>query len=257
MRASRLRERWAQGGAATSAWLSIGNAYVAEMAGWSGADAVLVDLQHGMTDIGAMIGMLQAISATPATPLVRVPSCDPPLLMKALDAGAFGIICPMVESAAEAEAFVAATRYPPLGNRSFGPARGLLYGGSDYFHNANNTIVRLAMIETGSGLTDVDSICSVEGLDGIFIGPNDLALALGKDPASDPTDPEVVEAIGHCLSTASRHGRHAGIFCPSGKVAARRVAEGFDLVVPSSDANLLRAAMATEIAAATGSAARN
>lgn len=247
MRASGLRDRWQQGKAATMAWLSIGNSYVAEMAGCSGSDAVLVDLQHGMTDIGVMIGMLQAIATTPATPLVRVPSCDPPLLMKSLDAGAYGIVCPMIDSVAEAEAFVAATRYPPLGNRSFGPARGLLYGGADYFDNADRTIVRLAMIETVQGLAAVDDICTVDGLDGIFIGPNDLGLALGKAPDGDPTDSEVVSAIQHCLAAAHRHGRRAGIFCPSGKVAARRIAEGFDLVVPGSDANLLKAAITAEI----------
>src|SRR5215471_11257458 len=127
MRSSRIRERWAAGEPAICAWLSIGSSYGAELAGWSGVDGVLVDLQHGMADVQTMIGMLQAISATPATPFVRVPSCEPPIIMKALDAGAYGIVCPMINSVAEAKVFVAATCYPPKGMRSFGPARGLLY----------------------------------------------------------------------------------------------------------------------------------
>ena len=112
MRPSKVRECWAAGRAAVSAWLSIGNSYSAEIVGWTGVDCVTVDLQHGMTDVGQMIGMLQAISATPATPFVRVPSIDPPLLMKALDAGAYGVICPMVDTAEQARALVAANHLP-------------------------------------------------------------------------------------------------------------------------------------------------
>lgn len=249
MRTNKIRERWDAGEAAVSGWLSIGNAYSAEIVGWSGADAVLVDLQHGMSDIGAMIAMLQAISSTPATPLVRVPSCDPALLMKSLDAGAYGVICPMINSADEAIALVAATRYPPGGNRSFGPARGLLYGGADYFERADEAIVRLAMIETAEGLAAVEEICAVDGLDGIFVGPNDLGLAFGKGISSDPTDSDVNAAIDRCLKAALCLGKHAGIFCPSGVVAARRAAEGFDFVVPNSDANLLKSAVAAEVQA--------
>ena len=247
MRPSKVRERWDRGEVAVSAWLSIGNAYSAEIAGWSGADCVLVDLQHGMTDVQGMIAMLQAISATPATPIVRVPSCDPPVIMKALDSGAYGLICPMIRSPEEATSFVAATRYPPLGERSFGPARGLLYGGSNYFEHADKLIVRLAMIECTAGLAAVDAICAVDGLDGIFIGPNDLSLALGEGTSSDPTSPKLADAIHVCLRAAKRHDRHAGIFCPSGEVAARRAGQGFDFVVPNSDANLLKSAVAAEV----------
>lgn len=249
MRANRIRDVWSEGGTVVSAWLSIGNTYTAEIAGWAGYDCVLVDLQHGMTGVETMIPMLQAISATPAAPIVRVPSCDPPLIMKALDAGAYGIVCPMIDSAEDARAFVAATRYPPLGGRSFGPARGLLYGGADYFDHADETIVRLGMIETREGLEAVDEICAVDGLDGIFIGPNDLGLAMGKGTLGDPTDEGVRAAILRCLSSARAHGKHAGIFCPSSAVAARRAGEGFDFVVPNSEVNLLKAALSAELRA--------
>lgn len=252
MRANKVRERWERGEAAVTAWLAIPSSYSAELAGWCGADAVTVDLQHGMIDVADMIGMLQAISTTPAAPFVRVPGLEAPLVMKVLDAGAYGVICPMVNSAEEAAAFVAATRYPPKGSRSFGPARGLLYGGADYYDHADGTVVRLAMIETEAGLASVEAICAVDGLDGIFVGPNDTGLALGKRPVIDPVDPEVNTAIARCLAAARAQGRHAGIFCPSGAVAARRAAEGFDFVVTGNDAALLRAAVTAEVKAARG-----
>lgn len=247
MRANNVRTCWQRGDVAVSAWLSIGNSYSAELMGHSGADCVTVDLQHAMTDLQVMIGMVQAISATPATPFVRVPSLDEATIMKTLDCGAYGVICPMIDSVAEAEALVAATRYPPRGRRSFGPSRGLLYGGPDYVANADETVVRLAMIETGPGLDAVEAICAVDGLDGIFIGPNDLCYALGKAPVGDPKEPEVVAAIARCLAAAKAAGKHAGIFCPSGAVAAARAADGFDFVVASNDANLLRGAATAEV----------
>ncbi|MEO1226848.1 MAG: aldolase/citrate lyase family protein [Pseudomonadota bacterium] len=248
MRTNRVRETWEAGMPVVSGWLSIGNSYSAEAAGHSGYHCVTVDLQHGMIDLQAAIFMLQAISATPATPMIRVPSLEPALIMKVLDAGAYGVICPMVDTAEEAASFVAATRYPPSGSRSFGPSRGLLYGGADYFDHANETIVRLAMIETLSGLENVEAICQVDGLDGVFIGPNDLGLALGQGHAADPTHPDVLQAITQILNAAKGHGRHAGIFCPSGQVAQRRIDDGFDFVVPNSDMNLLRNSIARELA---------
>jgi 4-hydroxy-2-oxoheptanedioate aldolase len=252
MRPNEVRRRWAAGDAAVCGWLSLGSSYAAEVVGWCGVDCVTADLQHGMADVQSLIAMLQAISATPATPFVRVPSLDPPLLMKALDAGAYGVICPMVDSAEQARALVDATIYPPRGTRSFGPARGLLYGGVDYFARADETIVRLAMIETAAGLDAVEAICAVEGIDGIFVGPNDLGLALGKGVSGDPTDPLVREAIARCVRAAKSAGKHAGMFCPSGAVAARCIGEGFDFVVPNSEVNLMKAAVAAETKIARG-----
>lgn len=248
MRPNRVRERWNAGEAAVSGWLSFGNSYTAEIVGLSGVDCVTIDLQHAMTDVSDMIVMLQAISATPATPFVRVPNAEPGIIMKALDAGSYGIICPLVNSVEDAKALVDASSYPPLGGRSFGPARGLLYGGPDYAQHADATIVRLAMIETREGLAAVDDICAVDGLDGIFVGPSDLGLNLGRGTAADPSDPDVRAAIDRCLAAAKAAGKRAGLFCPSGAVARRRAEQGFDFVVPNSDANLLKAALAAELA---------
>ncbi len=251
MRENRVRACWSRGDAAISGWLSIGNSYSAEIIGHSGVDCATVDLQHAMTDVQSMISMLQAISSTPATPFVRVPSLDEPLLMKALDCGAYGVICPMINSVAEAQALVAATNYPPKGRRSFGPSRGFLYGGADYVEHANHTIVRLAMIETAPGLTAVEDICAVDGLDGIFIGPNDLGMNMDRGYGADPADPDVRAAIDRCLAAATAAGKHAGIFCPSGAVAKRRAEQGFSFVVAGADANLLKTAVIAEVLAAS------
>jgi len=251
VRPNRIRQRWADGQPVVSGWLSIGSSYSAEAAGHSGFDCVTVDLQHGMYDFETAIAMMQALSSTPATPLVRVPSTDAALIMKLLDAGAYGVICPMVNTAEQAAEFVASTKYPPDGHRSFGPSRGLLYGGSDYFKHADDTIVRLAMIETVAGLENVEAICRVPGLDGVFIGPNDLGLTLGHGPAGDPVEPEVLAAVTKIRDTAIAGGKHAGIFCPSGKIAQSRIEDGFDFVVPNSDMNLFRQAIARELSELT------
>ena len=126
--------------------------------GW---DSLTIDLQHGLIDYQVAVGMLQAISGGPTTPLVRIPWLDPAIIMKLLDAGAYGVICPMINSAEETERFVAACRYPPAGIRSFGPLRARLYAGSDYFKEANRTILAIAMIETHSALEHLDEILSV------------------------------------------------------------------------------------------------
>lgn len=242
MRENRVRKVWADGRAAILGWLAIGNSYSAEVMADQGFDGVNVDLQHGMIGIQAAITMLQAISAKPPAPFARVPSNEPGIIMKVLDAGAYGVICPLVNSRAECEAFVQACKYPPLGSRSYGPARAVLYGGRDYWRHANDTIVTLAMIETRAALECVDDIVSVEGLDGVFIGPADLNLSLGYDPAAGANEPEVARAFDAIRDAAHKHGRKAGLFCPSGEEARKTIANGFDLVTVGHDAGFLAGA---------------
>src|SRR5690554_2533342 len=160
-----------------------------------------------MIGFDSALPMFQALSATPAIPLARVPVNDGAQIMRLLDAGAYGIICPMISTVDDAARFVSACRYPPKGDRSFGPSRGLLYGGADYYHHADNEILRIGMIETREGLANLDDILSVEGLDGIYIGPNDLSLALGEAPSSEPTAAEVVQAIAHIQERATAHNK--------------------------------------------------
>jgi 4-hydroxy-2-oxoheptanedioate aldolase len=252
MRSNTLRTLKAAGKPIVNAWLSIGAPYAAEAIAHQGFDAATIDCQHGMIGFDLAVSMLQAISATPAIPLVRPSGLHPTEIMRYLDAGSYGIICPMISTEEDARALVRACRYPPFGERSYGPARGLLYGGSDYLDRANDEILVLAMIETRAGLDNIDAILAVEGLDGIYIGPNDLGLALGRRPVNEPDDPLLVNAIEHIRARAEAHGLISGIFCSHGPAAAMRVAQGFDLVTPGNDAALLRGVMAQAVAAMRG-----
>ena len=181
------------------------------------------------------------VAATNTVPLVRVPWLEPASLMKALDAGAYGVICPMISTRADAEKLVEWTHYAPRGSRSFGPTRALLYGGADYAQHANDTIVTFAMIETAKALDNLDDILSVEGLDAIYIGPSDLSLALGCKPVFDDVDPKAAQAIDHIVERAKAHGVVAGIHNGRSDVAKARVAKGFRFVTVSSDARLIAA----------------
>lgn len=248
MRRNSLRDLKAAGTPIVNAWLSIGSSYLAEIVAQGGYHAVTVDCQHGMMGFDVALTMLQAISTTPAIPLVRPARNDPGEMMRWLDAGAYGLICPMISTRDQAEAFVAACRYPPTGTRSFGPSRGLLYGGADYAAHANAEILTLAMIETADGLDNLDAIIATPGLDGIYVGPNDLALALGRNPRPESDDPVMVEAIARIRAAVARAGKLSGIFCSGGAGAARRRREGFDLVTPGNDAMMLKAAIAAAIA---------
>ena len=241
MRENRLRTLWANDQAAVNGWLAIANSFSAETMAHQGWDTLTIDLQHGVVDYQAMVTMLQAISTTATVPIVRVPWLEPGILMKTLDAGAYGVICPMVNTREEAQRFVAYTSYAPKGTRSFGPVRALLYGGADYPAKANETIVRFAMIETAQALDNLDAILSVEGLDAIYIGPSDLSLALGCKPVFDDVDAPVAQAIDHILARAQAHGVKAGIHNGRPDVAKARIAKGFRFVTVGSDARLLAA----------------
>jgi len=241
MRENRLRTIWKSGGAVVNGWLSIPNSFSAETMAHQGWDSLTIDLQHGMIDYQSMVPMLQAISTTNTVPVVRVPWLEPGILMKTLDAGAYGVICPMVNTREDAQNLVAWTHYAPKGTRSFGPVRAVLYSGADYAVHANETIVTFAMIETAKALDNLDEILSVEGLDAIYIGPSDLSLALGCTPTFDDVEPRAAEAIDHILARAKAHGVVAGIHNGTPEAALKRIAKGFQFVTVSSDARLMAA----------------
>jgi 4-hydroxy-2-oxoheptanedioate aldolase len=249
MRENRLRTLWKSGGAAVNGWLAIPSSFSAETMAHQGWDSLTIDLQHGVVDYQAMLPMLQAISTTDTVPVVRVPWLEPGILMKTLDAGAYGVICPMVNTREDAQRLVAYTHYAPRGTRSFGPVRALLYGGADYPEHANDTIVTFAMIETAQALDNLDDILSVEGLDAVYIGPSDLSLALGCRPVFDDVDPPVAQAIDHILDRAKAHGLVAGIHNGRPDVALARIAKGFQFVTVSSDARLMAAGAQQMLAA--------
>jgi 4-hydroxy-2-oxoheptanedioate aldolase len=172
---------------------------------------------------------------------VRVPWLEPGILMKTLDAGAYAVICPMVNTREDAQKLVAYTNYAPRGTRSYGPIRALLYGGPDYFEHANDAVVRFAMIETAQALDNLDAILSVEGLDAVYIGPSDLSISLGCKPAFDELEPKAAEAVEHILERATAHKVVAGIHNGTPEAALGRIGKGFQFVTVSSDARLLAA----------------
>ncbi len=253
MRPNSLRQIHAAGRTIVNGWLSISSAYVAELAAHQGYDALTVDMQHGMVGFEGAMAMFQAIATTPTIPMARPSENSPAEIMRLLDAGAYGIICPMVSTADDAARLVAACRYPPAGRRSFGPARGLLYGGADYFTGANAEILVFAMIETQGALDNLDAILDTPGLDGIYVGPNDLSIEMGCPPGNDPTNPAIIAAIARAREATTRRGLIAGIFCSDGPAAKRRAAEGFHLVTPGNDAALLRATLSAQVRAARDS----
>lgn len=239
MRENKLRRLWGAGGKTVNGWLAIPNGFSAEMMAHAGFESVTIDMQHGVVDYQAAVSMLQAISTTDTVPLVRVPWNEPGVIMKALDAGAYGVICPMINSRAEAEAFVSACRYPPLGARSFGPVRAVYYAGADYASHANDTLLAIAMIETRQAMDALDSILEVEGLDGVYVGPADLSISLGFKPGMDPEEPVVVKAIEEIVTTVKKHGKFAGLHCGSAGYIKRMWDIGFDFGTLLSDGRLM------------------
>ena len=242
MRKNKLRQLWRDGGAAVNGWLGIPSSVSAEAMAHQGWDSLTIDMQHGLVDYTNALPMLQGISTTGTVPLVRVPWLEPGIIMKVLDAGAYGVICPMVNNREDAERFVGACRYAPAGYRSFGPTRALIYAGADYPKHANETVLTMAMIETAEALDNLEAIVSVPGLDAVYIGPADLALSLGHTPKFDHTEPELLEPIERIMTAAKTRGVVPGIHCGSAAYARRMIDLGFQLVTLLSDQRLMAAA---------------
>jgi 4-hydroxy-2-oxoheptanedioate aldolase len=248
-----IRERWAAGKPVINGWLSTSNSFVAEIMAAQGYDSLTIDCQHGFVAYEAASTMLQAMRASGVTPMVRVPWLDPGDIMKALDAGAYGIICPMVNNREEAARLVSYVRYPPQGVRSFGPTRVVFAAGADYGLHANEEVMCLAMIETAEAMANLDYIVTTPGLDGVYIGPADLTLGLTgrKYPTGfDREEPEMVEAIQTVLAKAHAAGIRAGLHCGTPAYAAKAVGWGFDMVTISNDVRLLAGAAQASVAAA-------
>ncbi len=248
---NQLKSLWQQGSAAVNGWLSIGNPFSAEIMAAQGFDSLTVDVQHGVVDYADAVRMFQAMRASGVVPLARVPWLDPGAIMKVLDAGAYGVICPMVNSRAEAERLVSYMRYPPDGTRSFGPTRANFSAGAGYAAEANGEILCLAMIETAEAMANLEEIVATPGLDGVYIGPADLSIGISQGrlaPGFDREEPEMVEAIQRILGAARSAGIAAGLHCGSPAYAARAIGWGFDLVTLSNDVRLLAGAAAATVA---------
>jgi 4-hydroxy-2-oxoheptanedioate aldolase len=242
MRQNQLKSLWTAGAPVLNGWLAIPSSYSAEIMAHQGFDSLTIDMQHGVAAYETAVTMLQAISTTAVTPLVRVPWNEPGIIMRMLDAGSYGIICPMINSRAEAERFVSACRYPPIGQRSYGPNRARLYGGADYLLHANETVLTLAMIETAEALDHLDEIMSTPGLSGVYVGPADLSLSLTGVLHFDYGDPELLSKLDLIVAATRRHGLIAGLHTGSPEFARRMVGQGYGFVTIQSDAGFLEAA---------------
>jgi 4-hydroxy-2-oxoheptanedioate aldolase len=254
VRENTLKTKWARGEVTVNGWLSIPSSFSAEVMAHQGFDSLTVDMQHGVVDYQVAVTMLQAISTTPVIPLARVPWNDPGRLMKILDAGVYGVICPMISTREQAEALVQACRYPPRGFRSWGPVRASIYAGTDYGDHANQDILVIPMIETAQALENLDEILSVPGVDAVYVGPSDLSLALGCKPRLDQTDAPVVEAQKKIAAACKRHGVVAGIHNNTAAYALKMAAEGYQFLTLASDSRFLAARAAEEAAAVRKSA---
>lgn len=199
MKKNGIKEAWKNSQKIINGWSSIANTFNSEIMAASGFDSITIDMQHGLVGYQKVVEMLQAISGYNITPMVRVPWNEPSMVMRCLDAGAYGIICPMINTKEQCEKFVAACRYPPRGNRSFGPIRARMYGGDDYFHHANDTLLNFAMIETSEAVDNLDKILSVEELDAVYIGPSDLAVTMGYTPGT--YEKEVEDCLSYIVET--------------------------------------------------------
>ena len=230
-----LRNCWSKGKGAINAWCSIPNAVTAEMMSMNDFDSITIDMQHGLVDYQAALNMLQAISGSGKTPMVRVPWNEPGIIMKSLDAGALGIICPMINTPDDAISFVGATRYAPVGHRSSGPTRAMMVHGPNYHNEANDNIISFAMIETVEALENVEKIAETDGLTGIYIGPSDLSISMGFKPGLDRIEPEMIDAIKKIENACKKNNIKVGIHCLSPSYLKDKLSNGYDLATLASD----------------------
>lgn len=249
-----LREKWQRGEPAFGAWAALPNAFAVELMAQEGISYICADQQHGLVDYQDTVNMYRAAEGRGVVPISRVPANESWMIAKALDAGAQGVVVPMINTGAEAAAAVAACRYPPSGVRSFGPIRAALVTTSRDAHTLGNSVLCFVMIETREGLDNLDEIAATPGLDGIYIGPADLALGLGLPPDLDKTEPEHVAAVEKIRRACQRNQIVAGIQCASGSSGRAYAAKGFGLITIIKDSALLQAGARSEILAAHGEA---
>jgi 4-hydroxy-2-oxoheptanedioate aldolase len=247
---NRLKQLWAEGKPTINGWCSIGNPFTAEIMAAQGYDSVTIDVQHGALDYSSVLPMLQAMRASGVVPMTRVPWLEPGIIMKMLDAGAYGVICPMVSTAEQAAEFVSYMRYPPLGQRSYGPTRVSFSAGSNYGSEANSELLAFAMIETAEGMANLGAIAATPGLDGIYVGPADLTLGLTQGrlaPGFDREEPEMIAALHQIIAACKTNGVRAALHCGTPEYAGRAIGWGFNMTTVSGDSRLLAAAAGASV----------
>jgi 4-hydroxy-2-oxoheptanedioate aldolase len=222
------------------AWLSLGSPFAVEIAADAGWSAVLIDQQHGPGGPNELVTCLTAARAACVPSIVRVVSLDDGLIGSALDAGAQGVMIPMIETAEQATALVRAAKYPPIGRRSFGPYRGKYLVDGDYFSAANSWTLTCAQIETELAVRNIDAICSVPGLDMICVGPNDLAIALSRGESRDIRSSAVLSAISHVRDRAAEKGVVTAIFANDRDYAIDMATCGWQVISIGTDEGWLK-----------------
>ena len=246
MRENALKRLWREDEPALGGWLSIANPFSAEVMAHQGLDWLCIDMQHGVIGYEGAVAMLQAISGSEVTPIVRVPWNAPDIIMKMLDAGAYGIIVPLVNNHRQAEAAVSACRYPPLGIRSYGPTRAAYYAGFDYYDHANEEVLCIPQIETKEAVENLDEILAVPGVDTVYVGPMDLSISLGITPEMDGDAEEYARARSSILEGCCRHGVVAGVNSTA-RTARKRIEDGFRMVLVTGDVRALARAAREDI----------
>ena len=237
---NKLKALWKEGKAAVNGWLAIPSGFSAEVMAQAGWDSVTVDLQHGVQDYLSMVSCFQAMQSRPVLPMVRVPWNEPGIIGKVLDGGAYGVICPMVNTRAEAEALVSYVRYPPAGKRSNGPIRAAMYGeASSYQTTANDEILCIPMIETQEAVDNLEAILDVPGIDAVYIGPSDLGFSMGMIPILDREEPKIMSIYDKVLAETRKRGIIAGLHNGTAGYAAKMIGKGFRLVTVANDSGLM------------------
>ena len=238
--ANKVAGIWASGKSVINGWLAIPSGFSAEVMAQCGFDSVTVDMQHGIQDYHSMVQCFQGMQPHGVTPMVRVPWNEPGIIGKALDGGAFGVICPMINTKAEAEAFVSACKYPPMGTRSNGPIRAGMYGeATGYQKTANTDCLCIPMIETKSAIENLEAILDVPGIAGVYIGPSDLGLSYGLAPKLNRDEPEILKAYEKIVRECGKRGIFPGIHTSGAADAANCIEMGFRLVTLMNDSGMM------------------
>lgn len=236
---NRVKQIWASGKAVVNGWLVVPSGLTAEMIAQCGFDSVTVDMQHGVHDYISMIECFQAMNGQFVTPMVRVPWNEPGIIGKALDGGAYGVICPMVNTAQQAKNLVSYAKYPPAGTRSNGPIRAGIGTPGSYQKTANDEVIVLPMIETKIAVENMESILDVQGIDGVYIGPTDLGLSYGIGPKVDHILPEILNIYDKIVNECDKRKLCPGIHCGDAEGAVRAINMGFKFVSLSDEIGLM------------------
>jgi len=246
-----LARRLAAGETVYTGWCALPAPIVAETIGREGFAAVTIDQQHGLWDTAATVAGIAAIRMSGAAPIVRVPLGAFAVASRVLDFGAEGVIAPMINTEADARAFVSATKYPPLGERSWGPTRAMTLTGitdmKGYLRDANDNVVTLAMIETKTAMNNLDAIAATPGIDVLFVGPSDLSIGLTDGASLDPHSDVVEKALDRIVAAATKAGKIAGLYCANAERAVACAKRGVRFLAVGSDLAFLRAGTAAQV----------